>query len=268
MKKILLMLFALMFIGGQASATKTYATWGTPASNGAWEATTDTYSWIAATNNLATIFETPNGSLAQYKSIHLTTSNYVDGSPYRICLMKGTVALVQIPFYSEGQKDIVFSEREETKDLDLSEVTHISFGGASESGSITVQNVYLEKPLELTYDNTGAATIGLTDLKAEGSFSLDDKTGVLTCSGDGWGRLSVVIPSGSSLDLSNLARIELLYEGEATPTIIGSLIVANATENVCALYNTPWGRDFTDEYRAKAANVTSIYWAASSHSSS
>lgn len=60
--------------------------------------------------------------------------------------MNGGNAIASIVFYSEGQKDLVFAERNETKDLDLSTIDHISFGGASGEGSITVTNMYLEGP--------------------------------------------------------------------------------------------------------------------------
>ena len=148
MKKILLLLTALFVMGGvEVSAKKTYAEFATPAGNGTWTSATNTYTWNASYNNLMTIFSFPNGELVEYTSIHLITSDYVTG-PYRICFMNGGNKLSEIAFYSAGEKNLVLSERNETKNLDLSQVTHISFGGASGEGSIGIDptTVYLEGP--------------------------------------------------------------------------------------------------------------------------
>ena len=125
---------------GGVKATKLYATYGTPASNGKWDAETNTYTWTGNYSNLMTIFEFPSGDLGDYTSLHLTTSNYSDA--YRVCFMNGSTAVATISFYSGGEKDIVFSERTETKDLDMSQITHISFGGSSGSGSIVLSKAY------------------------------------------------------------------------------------------------------------------------------
>lgn len=122
---------------------KTEAVWGTPAPNGAWNTGANVYSWTGASNNLATVFETPDGKLANYKALNFNAADYVTNCPYRVCFMKGGNAVAIIAFYSAGQKHLVFSERTETKDLDLSTIDHIAFGGISESGSITVTNMYL-----------------------------------------------------------------------------------------------------------------------------
>ncbi len=125
-------------------AARVDAVWGTPAGNGAWDSENNVYSWTLNYSNLATVFETPGGMLANYTALHLTTSDYT--SEYRVCFMQGSNAVASIVFYSAGQKDLVFANRDETKDLDLSTIDHISFGGASGSGSITVTNMYLEGP--------------------------------------------------------------------------------------------------------------------------
>lgn len=146
MKKILLLFCAMLTCVGM-SAKKVDAVWGTPAGNGAWDSENNVYSWTLNYSNLTTVFETPNGELTNYTALHLTTANYVDDGQYRVCFMQGSTAKATIIFYSAGQKDLVFAERSETKDLDLSTIDHISFGGASNVGSITVTNMYLEPAL-------------------------------------------------------------------------------------------------------------------------
>jgi hypothetical protein len=143
--KLLLALTLCVLGVGSANALKLNATFNTPAANGSWNSGNNTYSWTGSTNNLMTIFTFPNGELVNYTSIHLTTSDYTN--PYRICFMNGSTAVKTISFYSVGQKDINFADREETQSLDMSKITHISFGGwNSGSGSVGLTNVYLEGP--------------------------------------------------------------------------------------------------------------------------
>lgn len=125
-------------------AARVDAVWGSPAENGAWDSENNVYSWTLNYSNLATVFETPDGMLANYTALHLTTADYT--SEYRVCFMQGSTAKATIIFSLAGQKDLVFAERNETKDLDLSTIDHIAFGGQSGSGSITVTNMYLEGP--------------------------------------------------------------------------------------------------------------------------
>ena len=140
-----MLVLALLVVGvGGAKGVTLNASFQTPASNGSWNAGTNTYSWTGSYSNLMTIFSFSGGQLANYTSLHLTTSNYTD--TYRVCFMNGSTAVATIAFYSAGQKDLVLADRTETKDLDLSTVTHISFGGNSNSGSVTLTNVYLEGP--------------------------------------------------------------------------------------------------------------------------
>ena len=147
--KLMLTLVMLVVGVGGMNALTLNATFSTPAPNGSWN--NNIYSWTAGNNNLMTIFEFPNGELANYTSIHLTTAN-LTGEPYRICFMNGSTAKATIAFYSAGQKDINFADRDETKNLDMSTITHISFGGNSNAGSVTLTNAYLEGPDPLYHE--------------------------------------------------------------------------------------------------------------------
>ena len=256
MKKItkLLCVAALLLagMGGviPAKATKLYATYGTPASEGKWNVETNTYTWTKSNSNLMTIFTFSNGELAQYKSLHLTTSDFT--SSYRVCFMNGSTAVATIGFYSAGEKNLVLSERTETKDLDLTTITHISFGGNTDSGSIGLTNVYLQKPTSISFDDTGTAIIGLTDILYDSNLTFDDQTGEMTSNGQGTFSLNL-----DSEDFSNVSRIELLRSGD---DIVQTLQVTDAVNGVL---NTWWGSkyscDFTN-YKANASKVTKLAW--------
>ena len=215
--KMMLTLALLFSAVGGVKATKLYATYGTPASNGKWDAETNTYTWTGNYSNLMTIFEFPSGDLGDYTSLHLTTSNYSDA--YRVCFMNGSTAVATISFYSGGEKDIVFSERTETKDLDMSQITHISFGGSSGSGSIVLSKAYLEKPTEFKFNAAGKAYLYPSDLNATswGIDSYDAETGVITKTTTGYGNLTFDFGE-AGYDFSDITYIEvnITVEGDYT----------------------------------------------------
>lgn len=101
------------------------------------------YSWEAyGINDLMPIFTNLKGKLnTGYVALKFTTSNYnIKDHPYRVCFMEdgNTDPIAQIWFYLEGDKNLVFANREELKNKDLSKVDKILFGGLSASGSITL----------------------------------------------------------------------------------------------------------------------------------
>ncbi len=159
MKKLLLLGLMLLGLGGVISVqavVRLNATFSTPAGNGAWDAGTNTYTWTGSTNNLMTIFNFPNGELTNYTKIHLEVAQETHHN-FRICLMKGTDALGTVTCWSSGTKDIIFADHTDTKNVDLSQVTHIAFGGAVDPGqgnsySCVLTNVYLEGPDPVTRD--------------------------------------------------------------------------------------------------------------------
>ena len=113
------------------------ATIGTPAGNGFWDGTKNEYSWTASTNNLMTIFTGLEGKLRKdYVALKFTTSNYTNA--YRVCFMDGDVLVAYIGFRFSGEKYLDFSNQEVLKNVDLSKVDNIRFGGYSDTGSITL----------------------------------------------------------------------------------------------------------------------------------
>lgn len=110
-----------------------------PADNGRWDGI-NKYSWTGNTNNLMPIFTGLGGKLnTEYVALNFTTSGYM-GQPYRVCFMQdgNTKPIAEIWFYSEGDKNLGFADRNDLKDKDLSKVDRILFGGASAGGSITL----------------------------------------------------------------------------------------------------------------------------------
>lgn len=111
-----------------------------PADNGRWDGI-NKYYWTGNTNNLMPIFTGLNGKLnTDYVKLKFTTSNYIKDQPYRVCFMQdgNTTPIAEIWFYSEGDKNLDFADREGLKGKDLSKVDKILFGGVSATGSITL----------------------------------------------------------------------------------------------------------------------------------
>ena len=113
------------------------ATIGTPASDGKWDGTENEYSWTKSTNNLMTIFTGLKGKLkTDYVALKFTTSNCTNA--YRVCFMNGDHVEAQIGFWLSGDKNLDFLNQAELKNVDLSKVDNIRFGGYSDTGSITL----------------------------------------------------------------------------------------------------------------------------------
>lgn len=109
--------------------------------NGSWDGKNNVYSWTGDRYNLMTIFTGLEGKLGKdYVALKFTTSDYIKDQPYRVCFMQdgNTTPIAEIWFYREGDKKLDFADRDGLKGKDLSKVDKILFGGASASGSITL----------------------------------------------------------------------------------------------------------------------------------
>ena len=134
-------LFAFCSIGGWGAELS--GKLGTPAEKGTWNSATNTYTWTLSYSNLMDLFsgEDLTGKLGKdYAAIVFTTSGYTSGQEYRIVFMEegNRDPLATVAFDSEGTQTVVFAENEYTKDIDLSKVKFIRFGGNTTSGSITL----------------------------------------------------------------------------------------------------------------------------------
>lgn len=106
--------------------------------NGSWDGKNNVYSWRAIDNNLMTIFTGLEGKLrTDYVALKFTTSNYTN--PYRVCFMDGDYVVAFIDCWKQGEKYLDFSNQEKLKNVDLSKVDNIKFGGwYANTGTITL----------------------------------------------------------------------------------------------------------------------------------
>lgn len=117
---------------------------GAPASSsGQWDSGSHKYTWTESHSNLMDLFSGTDltGKLGtEYAAIVFTTSGYTSGQEYRIVFGNDVNdKIATIVFYSDGtNKQVVFAKHENTKDIDLSTVKYIKFGGYTSNGSITL----------------------------------------------------------------------------------------------------------------------------------
>lgn len=226
MKKVLLTAMALVSSMTLSFAeTRTYATFGEPASGGSWDAENQVYSWTLGYSNLMPIFNFSNGELADYTQLWMTTTDYQTG-PYRLVFMNGNDVKATIAFYSEGAKIITFAERSEFDGVDLSTINSIRFGGASASGSIGIDpaTVFLYSPKTLGGEDPNA--IDLTDAMFR-QWTAPDETGTDNGKAYGFFEIGTAKDQGSTLiggggvsyleyfDLTDYCQITLKGTGRA-----------------------------------------------------
>lgn len=137
LRTFMVMLFFITGSNGIYAGDDLNATLSKPSDNGSWDASKNVYSWTDSRYNLMTIFTGLEGKLGKdYVALKFTTSNYTNS--YRVCFMDGDVKVAQIDFWKKGEKYLDFSNRIELKDVDLSKVDNIKFGGNTKTGSITL----------------------------------------------------------------------------------------------------------------------------------
>ena len=141
LRTFMVMMLFITGSNGIYAGVDLYATLSDPASHGSWDKEHNRYSWGLGWDNLMPIFTDLEGKLnTDYVALNFTTSDYIKDQPYRVCFMQdgNTKPIAEILFYSEGDNNLVFADHKELKDKDLSKVNRILFGGASATGSITL----------------------------------------------------------------------------------------------------------------------------------
>lgn len=104
--------------------------------NGDWDGN-NKYSWKDQYGNLMQIFTITKGTLnTDYMALKFTTSDY--NGKYRVCFMDGGALVATHTLESAGKITIKISELKVEKGKVLSDVDNIKFGGASATGSITL----------------------------------------------------------------------------------------------------------------------------------
>ena len=169
-----------------------------------WAASTNTLTWNLSYSNSFAISRF-TGDLSSYETITINASGYSSGNEYRLIFYGPNFdggQKVLGPFYSNGGT-YNFADRGFTKEM-LSNITSINLAGGSESGSIVIEKIYLEKPTTVNFDDTGKAYFDWTDISVSGAtLSYDDQTGTVTSTGtDG----TISISFDKAYDLSALTR--------------------------------------------------------------
>lgn len=143
-------------LGTVSIASKVYATFGTPDSNGSYNAETSTYTWSSGSSNLMNCFSFTHGELANYTNLKFTVGEITTGTgtpAYRINILfsDGKNKNTNNGFYNGNKTNtIVLSELDLTVDgvaHSLAEVTAIRFGGSNGANcSVVVKasEMYLE----------------------------------------------------------------------------------------------------------------------------
>lgn len=139
MKKILLLFALIMTVGAvNAKTDKLYASFGTPDVNAIYGGT---YAWTATNSNLMTMFEFSNGELANYSTLKFSIANLTGGTVRVGYYVGSNWTELGSGFGSDGEKTIDLTTLGDTR----SDITKISFGGKTGSGSVNIaaNGVYL-----------------------------------------------------------------------------------------------------------------------------
>lgn len=120
----------------------------------------DNYFWNKQWNNLMPIFTGLEKLNTDYVALKFTTSDYKANCPYRVCFMNGDELVKTVTFESAGEMTIKLSTLG-----DLSQVDNIKFGGASASGSITLdpKSIVLVGQLQNNTQRYDLSTFKLTN---------------------------------------------------------------------------------------------------------
>lgn len=183
LRTFMVMMFFITGSNGLYAGEDLKATIGTPPSDGKWDDSTGTYSWTKAWNNLMPIFTITKGTLnTDYVALKFTTSKYTD--KYRVCFMDGDALVATHTLESAGKITIKISELKVEKGKDLSQVDNIKFGGASATGSITLDpnSIVLVGQLQnntkrydfsnFTLTNQGAHVLSAEYIKSEDALKV------------------------------------------------------------------------------------------------
>ena len=263
MRKITKSFIALMLTVisvGSVNATRLYADLSAASAEGGNVGNSDgTISGWAASENGGYVF-TWHGSwdarimitdiksgLAIYDKLVIVAPEFTDAWRVDVEFTYGGTKTIGGAYYSAGTDKVIDLAGVLTTD-ERSSIKNIRINTASGSGSLRITKLYLEKPMELTWNDNGEAEIDITDLTASGGFSLNDQTGELTYT-SGSGTLSVNFPTGG-VDLTNLTGFVVSYSGT---NVFGGFKFGTSTKTK-DFYNNPQGRDDLSTYTT-AENV-------------
>ena len=261
MKKSLLLMFALLVLGGvNVYASKVYAdlSSGSGVGSATWTSGTNTFAWNASSYAYMVV---PGGSfsgdLSEYTTIGLTVASIEN--EFRVDILangktftgkgintNGKIVLnILQDFNLQWHPDLITKE-------DLKSVTAVRLNTNSNSGSAIITNFYIEKPTAIVFNGAGKANIDKSDLTATGGLSYDPSSGVLTSNGEAG---TMVLELSVPADLRNVFHYNVSRSG--TDDIISRLRFYDEdgtlinTWNSIKLSNT-WNSNGIDDHATNA----------------
>jgi len=264
MKKLLLSL--LLLVGAvSVHATKVYAdlTNATAIGNASWDKDSKLFTWTAGSWAYLGVTDIA-GNLSEYTSLVVETSDLSEGEgvSYRVDfeLTNGDVIhhIDGAMFYSAGTKVINLAA---ALGENISSVKTIRVNTNSAGGSVTINKMYLVKPLALNFNDAGEATIDFTDFVFDSNLTVDESAKTITS--EGQGSFWIALPT-EGIDMSNVTNITLNREGD---DIVQTMTIEDAENGVLGTFwSSKYGLDYTRDtgdgktYAQKSGNVIRIQW--------
>lgn len=180
------------------------------------------FSWTASNSNTMQIFEMPAGTLSDYITLTLTTSDLTaegSGYKYRVLFMAGETKVKETSFASAGTKTITLSNEMST--AEIATITSIRFAGYTTTGNLTIlpSSIYLTpEQMNLTSPISGFEWYNYSTDEVYGhtATQLDKKLGSEVAAGN-----TVYGPySGNGktayMDVTNYDKIEFVTANSGT----------------------------------------------------
>lgn len=268
LKSLMFLMLLLLGVGQTAQATRVYADLSKATAEGSaatWE--NNTFTWTAAWDARVVIRDLPS-DFSEYTNLVLEVES--SSAAFRIDFesVSGNVSNLSNTTFGDvitekTKLTIPINELELTEEQ-LTSMVCIRVNTNSESGSVTLNSIYLEKPFDLTFNNAGQAYIYPSDMEATG-MTLNPQTGELTKTETGNGRITI---NFGDVDFSNVTNIKLNRDAESEGY---KLLLSSANlqrtddENVHttgAFYNfvQSYGSiNYTEEYQARSEHIQSLY---------
>ena len=263
-------MLALLMLTGViegANAKKYYADLSTASAvgNATWTAGTNTFAW---TKDSYAYLVVPGGAfsgdLSEYTTIGLDVSGLENA--FRVDILANGKTFTGKSITANGKVVLdIFNDFNKQWDVvkitveDLKSVSAIRLNTNSASGSAVVTNFYIAKPASLLFDDSGTATLDLTDLVATGGLTFNEETGELTNDGTG-GTLYVNMPA-DGIDFTSMTAMTVNKSGT---DVIDHLEIKDTKNNISnGFWGSKFGVNFTTGDAMKfnnAPNVNSIVW--------
>ncbi len=208
MKKILLSL--LLLVGAvSVHATKLFPSgFGDLAGNAQWDSENSILTWTGSWSNSVGV-QGLSGDLSAYTSLNFTAEDVewdeTDKYGYRVLVyangdLQNAASIITLGGY--GARSLTWEELGLNADQ-VKNINRICFAGWGNKGKVKITNVYLYKPFELEFDDTGKAYIYPSDFTANGDVTVDETTGLITITGSG----TIKIEFDSPVDFSSVTSI-------------------------------------------------------------